>query len=250
MLAEERFSEITRLVNEKKTVTVQELTEYLDTSESTIRRDLTTLHKRKALIKVHGGATAVDMGYTTKDVAVSSRQDMNIEEKVQIAKYAAELIEKDDFVYIDAGTSTEFLIDYITEQEAVYVTNAILHARKLSQKGCKVFLIGGELKESTEAIVGAAALDNLGRYNFTKGFFGANGVHPDKGLTTPEINEAVVKEKALRQCNERYILADSSKINQVSSVKFAEFTDAVILTTTLKDRAWKEYGNVMEAERE
>lgn len=58
MLAEERFSEILKLVNEHKTITVQELTELLDMSESTIRRDLTTLHKKGKLIKVHGGATA------------------------------------------------------------------------------------------------------------------------------------------------------------------------------------------------
>ena len=49
MLAEERFREILKIVNEKKTVTVTELTELLDTSESTIRRDLTQLHKRGAL---------------------------------------------------------------------------------------------------------------------------------------------------------------------------------------------------------
>ena len=55
MLAEERFHEIIRLVNERKTMTVQELTELLDSSESTIRRDLTTLHKKGSLIKVHGG---------------------------------------------------------------------------------------------------------------------------------------------------------------------------------------------------
>lgn len=53
MLAEERFREILKIVNEK-TVTVTELTELLDTSESTIRRDLTQLHKRGALLKVHG----------------------------------------------------------------------------------------------------------------------------------------------------------------------------------------------------
>ena len=53
MLAEERFSEILKLVNEHKTITVQELTELLDMSESTIRRDLTTLHKKGKLIKVH-----------------------------------------------------------------------------------------------------------------------------------------------------------------------------------------------------
>lgn len=62
MLAEERFREILKIVNEKKTVTVTELTELLDTSESTIRRDLTQLHKRGALLKVHGGATVL-MGH-------------------------------------------------------------------------------------------------------------------------------------------------------------------------------------------
>ena len=80
MLAEERFHEIIRLVNERKTMTVQELTELLDSSESTIRRDLTELHKRHQLVKVHGGATALQMGYTTKDEAVSVRKDMNMEE--------------------------------------------------------------------------------------------------------------------------------------------------------------------------
>ena len=70
MLAEERFNRILNIVEEKKSVTVTELTELLDTSESTIRRDLTTLDKRKKLIKVHGGATAVDMEYMTLDQCV------------------------------------------------------------------------------------------------------------------------------------------------------------------------------------
>ena len=99
VLAEERFREILKLVEEHKTITVQELTELLDTSESTIRRDLTTLHKKGKLIKVHGGATAVNMAQYTRDESVAVRQDLNIDEKVQIGKYAAALIEKDDFVY-------------------------------------------------------------------------------------------------------------------------------------------------------
>ena len=117
MLAEERFNRILNIVEEKKSVTVTELTELLDTSESTIRRDLTTLDKRKKLIKVHGGATAVDMEYMTKDSSVSVRQDLNREEKIKIGKYAAGLIIKDDFVYIDAGTSTEYLVEQILEKD-------------------------------------------------------------------------------------------------------------------------------------
>ena len=57
------------------------------------------------------------------------------------------------------------------EKEAVYVTNGISHARKLLHKGCRVFLLGGELKKETEALIGAEALESLGKYNFTKGFW-------------------------------------------------------------------------------
>lgn len=159
MLAEERYNEILRLVNDKKTVTVQELTEQLDTSESTIRRDLTALHRKGSLIKVHGGATAVNLEPMTKDASLSVRRDLNIEEKVAIARHAASLIEKDDFVYMDAGSSVDLLIDHITEPDAVFVTNAIGHAQKLLKKGCRVYLLGGELKEATEAIVGAEAIE-------------------------------------------------------------------------------------------
>ena len=246
MLAEERYNEILRLVNEKKTVTVQELTEVLDTSESTIRRDLTTLHKKGSLIKVHGGATALSVEGMTRDASLTVRRDMNIEEKVAIAKYSAALIDKDDFVYLDAGSSVDLMIDYIVEQEAIYVTNAIGHAQKLLQKGCRVFLLGGELKEVTEAIVGAQAIDSLKRYNFTKGFFGANGVHRERGLTTPDITEALVKEKAMEQCANRYVLADSTKINQISSVTFAGFEEGMILTTRLRDASYKACKNILE----
>ena len=235
MLAEERFSEILKLVNEHKTITVQELTELLDMSESTIRRDLTTLHKKGKLIKVHGGATAVNMAQYTRDESVAVRQDLNIDEKVQIGKYASSLIEKDDFVYIDAGTTTDFLIDFLTEQDAVYVTNGIMHAKKLTQKGCIVYLIGGELKEATLALVGEEAMKTLGRYHFTKGFFGTNGITKEEGFTTPDVGEAQVKQTAVQQCQKSYILADSTKFGNISAVTFAPFSGSVILTEETVD---------------
>lgn len=146
MLAEERFREILKIVNDKKTVTVQELTALLQTSESTIRRDLTTLHQRGALIKVHGGATTAESETMTRDADLSLRSTLNKEAKAVIGKYAASLIREDDFVYLDAGSSVDVMIDYITESGALYVTNSVSHAQKLLKKGMRVFLIGGELK--------------------------------------------------------------------------------------------------------
>lgn len=73
-------------------------------------------------------------------------------------------------MYIDAGTTTELMIDFLTEKGAVYITNGISHARKLMNAGYRVFLLGGEMKAVTEAIIGEDALENLEKYNFTKGF--------------------------------------------------------------------------------
>ena len=238
MLAEERFREIQKYVESHGTVTVQELTDLLNTSESTVRRDLTELHKRGTLIKVHGGATTVGTSVRTRDEELSVRRDRNTEEKHKIAAYAAELIEADDFVYLDAGSSVDLLIDELNEESAVFV--------KLLKKGYEVLLIGGKLKGVTEAIVGAEALESLNRYNFTKGFFGTNGVHPQRGLTTPDSEEALVKKKAMERCAQCFVLADSSKIGQVTSITFSDMKESEILTTELKDSSYKKYKNIVE----
>lgn len=117
MLPEERYAAILKMVEEKRAVTVSELTEALNSSESTIRRDLAALDNIGKLNKVHGGATAIDVFYSTKDDDVSIRQSRNTEQKNAIGKYAASLIQENDFVYIDAGTTTEALINYITEKK-------------------------------------------------------------------------------------------------------------------------------------
>ena len=248
MLTEKRQEEILRLLSLKGSVTVQELKEYFDASESTIRRDLNTLDEKGALVKVFGGAMLAESNLATKDEQVSQRKELYQDEKQQIGKYAASLIEPHDFVYLDAGSSVDIMIDYLTQADAVYVTNSIGHAQKLLQKGFRVILIGGDLKAITEAIVGADAISGLRKYNFTKGFFGTNGVHPDAGYTTPDIAEAMVKEKAMEQCRECFVLADATKINQISSVTFSAFEDAKLLTIGIADEKYKKYKNVMEVE--
>lgn len=247
MLAEDRFTKILELLERNKSITVQELTEVLDTSESTIRRDLTELHRQGRLCKVHGGATVRDYHYAAKDDSVAEREDVNREEKQRIAAYAASLIMPDDFVFLDAGTTTGQMIDCLTERRAVYVTNAVYHAVKLMKLGFRTFLIGGELKGSTEAVVGAAAVKSLESYNFTKGFFGANGASLERGYTTPDVNEALTKETALSRCRQAYVLCDASKFGCISPVRFASFEEAVVITS----KAGMEYqgcGNLVEVD--
>ena len=184
MLTEKRQEEILNLLEQKGSVTVQELKEKFQASESTIRRDLNVLHKRGALLKVFGGAVQAETRLNMKEEEVALRMAQNREEKIKIARYAASLIEPEDFIYLDAGTTTGYMISYITQHSASFVTNAVSHALQLAENGFRVTLIGGELKASTEAIVGNEAYVNLKKYHFTKSFLGTNGVNLISGFTT------------------------------------------------------------------
>ena len=247
MLAEERMARIKERVNEQGSATLQELMEYLETSESTIRRDIVTLDSMGEVMKGHGGAVSVNTSFQMRDDEVKDRRVVHLEEKRKIAKYAASLIKRDDFVYIDAGTTTELILDYIVEKNAIYVTNAVNHGRELSHKGFEVYLVGGKLKGTTEAVVGAGAIESLSLYNFTLGFWGTNGIHKKAGFTTPDREEAGVKHTALWHCKKPYVLADSSKFDSISPVKFAEFEDALIITEK-KVRGYEECPNIILTE--
>lgn len=246
MLTEERFAKILSILESMGSVTVQQLMTELGASESTIRRDLNTLDAEGKLTKVHGGAILKSGIYSTRDDEVITRKEKNKEAKIKIAKYAAELIEPGDFVYLDAGTTTELMIDYIEQKHITFVTNAITHAKKLAEKGFTVYLLGGEFKAITEAIVGEEAVETLEKYNFTKGFWGTNSISIQKGFSTPEVKEAMVKKKSMESCKKCYILADESKFNQISSVTFAAFEAATVLTTGLEQPVFKKYRNVIQ----
>ena len=92
MLGEERQQAILAAVEQRHSVSVQELMQLLDISESTIRRDLNALDKEGRLVKVHGGAMAIGGSFHVKDDAVEYRKEINREEKIEIARYAAALI--------------------------------------------------------------------------------------------------------------------------------------------------------------
>jgi DeoR family fructose operon transcriptional repressor len=247
MLTEERQRLILNKLEQESVVYVNDLVTYLNTSESTIRRDLNTLDENGLLNKVHGGATSINMKpIKTTEEKVQHRQTLNINEKIKIAKYAASLIKPNDMVYLDAGTTTAQIIDFINEKEAIFVTNGIVHAKKLIEKGFKTYILGGELKLITEAIIGAEAINSLRKYNFTKGFFGANGVHKERGYTTPDIGEAMVKEEALKRSKEAYVICDKSKFDEISSITFGNINSATIITTVLEDKTYKEVTKIME----
>ena len=82
----------------------------------------------------------------------------------------------------------------------------------------------------------------------SKGFWGANGVSLQRGFSTPELKEAMVKRKSMENCRDCYILADESKFSQISSVTFAPVEKATVITTELKQEIYKDCSNIINIE--
>lgn len=248
MLTEKRHSIILETVNRQHSVRLTELCEILNTSESTVRRDLAILNEKGLLTKVHGGAIAVGETFSPVEYNMEEKSQLYTEEKTAIAKYAAALIEDGDFVFIDAGTTTEKMIDFLPEKKATFVTNGLFHAKKLAQKGFKVFVLAGELKLSTEAVVGTECVLALKNYNFTKSFLGANGVSLSCGITTPDPDEASIKTAVISSSKTAYVLADHSKFDKITSVTFGNLNKVTIITDKLNDKRYASKAEIKEVQ--
>ena len=249
MLAEERHRRILGLLNAQKTVMVSELCMLLNTSESTIRRDLACLAQRGLLTKVHGGAASNPNTYITRGVVQATRQTIHEPEKQAIGRYAASLVESDDFVYLDGGSTVEKMIDYLNDANARFVTCSIRAAQRLTQMGKDILLLGGHYNEIADSLMGVETQHTLLRYHFTKGFFGVTGITRHAGHTAVIPEDAMIKQQALNRCRNAYILADPGKFGVVCAVTFAEFDSAQIITTKLTDARFQSCENIVQTER-
>lgn len=230
MLTEERHKIILDTVKQKGLVKINELVDITATSESTIRRDLTYLESINALKRIHGGATVpkgrlIELSYKEKEI-------QNVDEKRKIAEFAASLIEEGDCIYLDAGTSTFEMIEYIDKKEIIVVTNGLKHINCLIEKDINAYILGGRVKSRTRAVIGIEALKSLEKFRFDKCFLGINGVHLEYGFTTPDSEEAILKENAIKHSRQSYVLADESKFGEVSFVKVADLKSADVITNS------------------
>lgn len=230
MITEERYKKILQLVNATGTVAIADLIIELGASESTVRRDLVNLDNQNLLKKCYGGAVAINSTAFEKDAMRNARKEINLAAKTALAAKAASLINDGDMVYIDAGTTTELISQFIQAKNVTVVTNGLNHIKTLLNRDIDVIIVGGKVKPITEAIVGAKVVDELERYHFNVGFFGANGVSTKMGYVTPEVEEAQVKRKALGNCATAYVVADESKLSKYNFVSFANLADAVLIT--------------------
>lgn len=240
MLTPERYQLIIDQIDKRDVVKIQELISMTNASESTIRRDLSTLEERGFLKRVHGGASKLSNSRLEPDMLEKSSK--NLQDKLKIAETAAALLEEGDCIYLDAGTTTLHMIEFIDKaKDIVVVTNGVMHIEALIRKGIPFYLLGGYVKHRTGAMIGGASLTAISQYRFDKSFLGVNGVHIEAGFTTPDPDEALLKTKAVRQAKTAYVLADPSKFGEISFSAFADLSDAAIITTDADELTFDNY---------
>ncbi|MBS4178499.1 DeoR/GlpR family DNA-binding transcription regulator [Lederbergia citrea] len=241
MLTPERHRLILQILKEKDTVKIHELVEVTKSSESTIRRDLTQLEEENQLKRVHGGASHLQGKLS--EPSMMEKSTKNLHAKQLIARYAASLVDAGDCIYLDAGSTTTEMIKFLNHSNLVVVTNGLMHIGALLEKGISTFIIGGQAKPGTNAVIGRGALVSLEQYRFDKCFLGVNGIHHEAGYTTPDQEEAMVKVKAAALSNRKYVLADESKFGEISFAKMIDLQKAVIITNNLEQETLQQYQN-------
>ena len=247
MLKSKRKQLILEKVTKDKFVSLEYLVKALDTSESTVRRDLDELESERKLRRVHGGAESLH--FLQEEESNQEKSIKNIQEKTKIAQKAASLIQEYDVIFIDAGTTNELLVNELHDPSVTVVTNSIHHATKLVERNIPTVIIGGVVKRSTDASIGGVALNQIGQLNFDKAFIGMNGID-DGFFTTPDMEEGAVKRAILENAKRTYVLADASKLGNTSFAKVAPVSRARLITNQTESEVIqkiKEKTEVIEA---
>ncbi len=213
MLTPERHRIILDMLQEKGVVKIHELVQETDSSEATIRRDLSHLESENLLKRVHGGAALLQG--KGMEASLSEKSTKQLSEKKRIAELAASLIQEGDCIFLDAGSTTYEMIPFLVDKQVTVVTNGLMHLESLYEYDIQAYVVGGKIKGLTKALIGSQAVRGLQDYRFDKCFMGSNGIHEEFGYTTPDPEEANIKKMALQLSEKRYVVADHSKWNKV-----------------------------------
>lgn len=228
-----RWRLISETLTRQQTATVYELVELLHVSAATVRRDLQEMEDLNMISRFHGGARISSTQSVEPHMIIKS--ESNQKEKTAIAIRAAKLISDDQMVFLDAGSSTFDMIQYISAKNITVVTPGIPHLTSLYQRDISTIALGGPVRPGTQAIAGRLTVEMMEAMYFDVAFIGVNGIHDKIGFTTTNESEAATKQTAIERSTSPYILADSSKFNRLNPFAFGKLSDAVIVTTSMPE---------------
>jgi DeoR/GlpR family transcriptional regulator of sugar metabolism len=228
---EQRRQQILNLLQETGTLNVSQLADRFSVSVVTIRKDLDDLESEDLLQRTFGGAVFSHRSRFNRSFL--ERAQEHHREKWAIAAAASSYIKDGDTIMLDAGTTTLALAEYLKThiKSAFIITCSVPAALELSSAGYDILLLGGTVRNKSLALLGRETLTIIERYRADKVFLGSTGFTVEMGHTTPNPDDAQIKEALLRAANESYVLVDSSKYGHRCLTSFARLRD-VDLTIT------------------
>lgn len=235
--AEQRREEIVAAIRANGRVRVTELSRQYGVSEVSIRKDLEILEIRGSLARVHGGAVGLEKMYVNMDL--NERFKTNSAAKKALAQKIAELIDDNDTIMMNAGTTLAYVLRALKGKKNINIlTNSIQNANEAAlYSSFNVILLGGELDSKYQFTYGQDAERQLENYHATKCILSVDGVSIGSGLTLYYANEATLARKMIEASSTVIVAADGTKIGRDA---FARITDVkktdILVTSTAQNK--------------
>ncbi len=233
MLARQRQEQILDRIHRTGGARVADLVDELGVSDMTVRRDISALARAGLVTRVHGGATATG-GRSADEPGFAAKSGLQTEEKTQIARAAAALVEPGDSVAISGGTTTFAVSQALARvPQLTVVTNSVPVADELHRhrRADLTVLLTGGLRTPSDALVGPVAVAALSTLHVDWLFLGVHGLDERAGLTTPNMVEADTNRALLRCARQVVVVADHSKWGVVGLSSMADLAEVDVLVT-------------------
>jgi len=246
ILVSERRNKIIDKLTIEKQVLVNELSEEFDVSEVTIRNDLAYLEKKGILLRTHGGA--IKQRKVALEYDLTEKQKQNLPQKQRIGKKAVELIQDNDTILLDSGSTTiEVAKNLINFNHLTVITNALNIISQLKDyHNINLIVPGGILKPEALAFHGGPAEDSFKNYYCDKFFLGVDAIDITHGISTPTIEEAHLNKVMIKISNQVILVADSSKFGKKNLAFIApvNIIHTIITDTGLPEEMKNSYENL------
>ena len=227
----ERRRRILEILQRDGKVRVNELSALFEISDVTIRMDLADLEANGLLSRVHGGAVSSYKTYYNMDM--QQRLSTNEDNKRAIASHIVGMIEENDTLMLNAGTTTLTVFRMIpATMNLSIVTNSIAIALEAgSNPNFNVVLVGGQVNSKYQFNYGDDAISQLSKYHADKLILSVDGISPENGLTTFYNQEVELDRVMLSHAATRIIAADSTKIGRTAFAKISDVSEADYIIT-------------------
>jgi len=235
VLTYERRRFVLELLKKEGKVEVNKLAQQLNVSPMTIRRDLDALSEQGLAFRTRGGAISPNINY---ELPLEEKMVSRAEVKSRIGERAAALIEENESILLDAGTTCLALARRVQSMHLTVITSDVRIAFELYRSPTiKLIVLGGIVQANVGAITGSFAEEMIESLTVDKAFIGTSAVDNGLFLSTPTLEKASLKRKFIKNANSAILLADSSKFGRSSLFKIChlEQFDLVITDDHLEE---------------